>query len=68
MAGGWDDAERALRIDGVHRATALSRISDWATGMGDAPEFAAEELLDGPLEVFCHAAGAGLGVAVFGRW
>jgi hypothetical protein len=62
------DAERALRIDGERRARVLRRIGDWMTGMGDAPEFAAEDLLDGPIEVLCHAAGAGLGVAAFSRW
>ncbi|MFI2202018.1 hypothetical protein ACH47Z_14830 [Streptomyces sp. NPDC020192] len=62
------DAERALRIDGERRAAVLSRIGDWMAGMGDAPEFAAENLLDGPLEVLRHAADAGLGVAAFSRW
>ncbi|WP_225099936.1 hypothetical protein [Streptomyces sp. CoH27] len=62
------DAERALRIDGERRAVVLGRIGDWMTGMGDAPGFAAEELLDGPLEVLRHAVEAGLGVAAFSRW
>ncbi|MFB7502130.1 hypothetical protein [Streptomyces broussonetiae] len=62
------DAERALGIEGERRARVLRRIGDWLTGMGDAPQFTAEDLLDGPLGVLRHAAGAGLGVAAFSRW
>ncbi|MGW3039864.1 hypothetical protein ACWC9T_07365 [Kitasatospora sp. NPDC001159] len=62
------DAERALRLDGERRASVLDRIAEWMTGMGDDPEFAAGDLLDGPLRVLQHAAKAGLGVAAFTRW
>ncbi|MET9874649.1 hypothetical protein ABZZ36_08495 [Actinacidiphila glaucinigra] len=60
--------EEALLLPGAQRSAALSRIADWMTAMGDDPDCHAAELIDAPLRVIRHAAGAGSGVAAFSRW
>ncbi|WP_236245282.1 hypothetical protein [Streptomyces sp. CC210A] len=60
--------EEALLLPDGERAAVLSRIADWMTAMGDAPDADAAELVDGPLRVVRHAAAAGSGVAAFSNW
>jgi len=56
-------AEQALALTGTQRRNAVERIHAWLTGLGDAPDHDAEELLDGPLRVLHHAARTGQGAA-----
>lgn len=60
--------EEALLMSDAQRGTALSRITDWMTTMGDTPDSAAAaELINAPLRVIRYAAEAGSGVAAFSR-
>jgi hypothetical protein len=61
-------AESALALTGTPRLDAVGRIQAWLTGLGDAPDFDANELLDGPLRVLRHAARTGQGAAGQVRW
>ncbi|MET9835982.1 hypothetical protein ABZ078_43425 [Streptomyces sp. NPDC006385] len=61
-------AEEALLLSDAQRSTALSRIADWMTAMGDTPDCDAAELIDAPLRVMRYAAEAGSGAAAFSRW
>lgn len=60
--------EGALLLSHAQRSTALSRITDWMTAMGDTPDCDAAGLINAPLRVIRHAAEAGSGVAAFSRW
>ncbi|MGW4562328.1 hypothetical protein ACWEN3_07945 [Streptomyces sp. NPDC004561] len=61
-------AEEALLMSDAQRNTALSRITDWMTAMGDTPDCDAAELTDAPVRVIRYAAEAGYGAAAFCRW
>ncbi|RSS66151.1 hypothetical protein [Streptomyces sp. WAC06614] len=61
-------AREALAPPGARRDEAVARIAAWMTGMEDAPDFDAGELLDGPLRVLELAAATGSGVTAFSRW
>lgn len=60
--------EEALALTGAPRRHAVDRIHAWMTGLGDAPDHDADELLDGPLRVLRHAARTGQGAAGHVRW
>lgn len=62
------EAEEVLAVTGSRRRDVVERIQAWMTGLGDAPDHDAEELLDGPLRVLRHAARTGQGVAGHVRW
>ncbi|MFJ9927998.1 hypothetical protein ACIRU5_18435 [Streptomyces misionensis] len=61
-------AEEALTLTGARRQHAVERIRAWMTGLGDAPDHDADELIDGPLRVLRHAARTGQGAAGQVRW
>ncbi|MEV0688823.1 hypothetical protein [Streptomyces sp. NPDC050388] len=61
-------AEEALALTGTQRRDAVERIHRWMTGLGDDPDYDAEELLDGPLRVLRHAVRTGQGAAGLVRW
>jgi hypothetical protein len=61
-------AEETLSLTGARRRQAVERIHAWLTGLGDAPDHDADELLDGPLRVLRHAARTGQGAAGHVRW
>lgn len=61
-------AREALTLPGARRDEAIARITEWMTGMGDAPGFDAAELLDAPLRVLELAAATGAGATAFSRW
>lgn len=60
-------AREALALHGSARDEAIARITEWMTGMGDAPDFDAAELLNAPLRVLELAAATGAGAAAFSR-
>ncbi|MFI1518382.1 hypothetical protein [Kitasatospora cineracea] len=55
--------EAALEWSEEEREQVLDRVRAWLVGIGDAPDYPAEELLDGPLRVVRWAADRGWGVA-----
>ncbi|MEU5875898.1 hypothetical protein [Spirillospora sp. NPDC047279] len=60
--------DQALDLSGARRDQVLQRISTWMREMGDAPEFDAASLVDGPLHVMRQAVASGQGLAAFTRW
>jgi hypothetical protein len=61
-------AEAALDLSRERRSTVIDRIRDWMTGIADASDHDADELIDGPLRVLRHAAQQGLGAVGMTRW
>jgi len=61
-------AEAVLALSQQQRRAVVDRIGDWMTGMADAPDHDADELIDGPLRVLRHAAQQGLGAVGLTRW
>jgi hypothetical protein len=60
--------EQAMHLTEAEQEQAVQRIHTWMDEMGDAPNFNAEDLLDGPLRVLRSAASADTGAAAFSRW
>ncbi|MEU9717436.1 hypothetical protein [Streptomyces sp. NPDC047976] len=67
VAAALPRAEQALDLSGARRSEVLARITDWMTVMGDAPDFDAAELVEGPLRVLRRAAAAKSGAGAFSR-
>jgi len=63
LRGRLPEFEAALGWSGEERERVLDRVRAWLVGLGDAPDYPAEELLDGPLRVARWAADRGWGVA-----